>query len=90
MTMLEIMKERLPKEAEIVKVKETTDKYALVVDVEGQTTKGSLAKTCAPDMAEYVVDYTISSIMLCAYCEREDFEKAKFWLEKQREMARYA
>lgn len=86
MTMLEIMKERLPKEAKIVQVKEKSGKYDLVVEVDGKTTKGSLPKTCEPDKVEYTVDFIVCVIMASAYFEQGDLEKAKYWLNKQNEM----
>jgi pentatricopeptide repeat protein len=84
--MLEIMKERLPQEAKIVKVKEKSGRYDLVVEVDGNTTKGSLPKTCEPDKIEYTVDFIIYTVMASAYFEQGDLEKTKYWLNKQHEM----
>ena len=86
MSRLEIMKDRMPKEAVIVKVKEQQSRYDLIVEVDGKTTKGSLPKTCAPNMAERVVDFSICTLMMGAYLGNGNLEKAKFWKDKQDEL----
>lgn len=86
MTMLEIMKDRLPEEAMIVQAKEKQSRFELILEIEGKTAKGSLPKTCSPGMAENVVDFSICTIMMGAYLEHGDLEKAKFWKNKQDEL----
>lgn len=86
MTMLEIMKDRIPKEAVIVQVKEKPSRFELILEVEGKSTKGSLPKTCAPNVAVNVVDFSICTIMMSAYLESGNMEKAKFWKGKQDEL----
>ena len=86
MTMLEIMKNRLPEGAIIVQAKEKPSRFDLIVEVDGITTKGSLPKTCSPNMAENVVDFSICTFMMGAYLESGNFEKAKIWKEKQDEL----
>lgn len=83
MTMLEIMRERVPAGSEITKVAEKQSRYDFVLSVDGGTVKGSLPKACAPGMAENVVDFTICATMMEFYLTRGDLENTKKWKEKQ-------
>lgn len=85
MEMFEIMKSRMPKGLEVVKVWNRTgsDQMKILFSYGGQECVGWLRKTCAPGFAEKNCDYTIFTTMLSMALERHDLPDAKRWKEKQ-------
>lgn len=89
MTMLEILRKRLPNELEIISVKEKRACYEITFGTGGKQVKTSLQKTCAPGMSEKVVDFSICLVMCQASMEAGDLEKAKEWMDKQRRLTNH-
>lgn len=87
MTMLEILRGRVPAEMEITKVSEKQSRYDLMFSVDGVAVKGTLPKTCTPGMAEKVVDFTICTSMMAFYMNRGDLVNANLWKDKQDALA---
>lgn len=86
MTMLDLLKSRLPEGLEIVKVQDRASasqvKIWFVYDgTEGFTT---LQKTCAPGMAEKNCDFSICAAMMGIALDRNDRKMVCEWRDKQR------
>lgn len=80
--MLDVLKDRLIKGLEIVKVKETNSKYAITFRFEGDEATADLPKSCAPGAHDEVADSAIITAMSTIYFFRRDYAKAKEWLDK--------
>lgn len=87
MTMLEILKERLPEGLEIVKVQDRANasQIKLQFSYEGETTFGYLPKACAPGYAERICDQTVCSTMMGIALDRKDLEMVELWHTKLQE-----
>ena len=85
MTMLEIMKERLPEGLEIKKVQNRSNANQIKIwfTYEGLEVIGYLPTTCIPGAAEKVADFTISAAMMEAHMRKGDIEGARAWMVKQ-------
>lgn len=83
MTMLEIMKGRIPAGVELTKATEKPGRYDIVLSVDGMSGKSSLPKTCTPGKAEMVADFAVNAAMMDLYFKTGDKERVKFWLDKQ-------
>lgn len=83
MTMLEIMKERVPAGVDIINVAEKPSKYELILFVDGEKVSCWVPKACTPGSAETVVDFAICTTMIGLYLERGDLKNAKKWKDKQ-------
>lgn len=81
-TMLDILKERLPKRLTIDTVKETNSKYNVEFSFEGESAKAELPKSCAPGCHNEVADYTVITAMSNIYMSRGEYAEAKEWLDK--------
>ena len=86
-TMIDILRERLPKGLEIVKVqnKSNNSQYLIHFSYEGIETVGWLYKTCAPGCAEKNCDFVICSTMMSIGLKRKDLDMCDFWMKKQQE-----
>lgn len=85
MTMLEILKTRLPEGLEIVKTQDRAGSSQMKVwfSYEGIEFMTTLQKVCAPGMAEKNCDFTICVVMVHMAVERQDWAAAKAWMDKQ-------
>ena len=85
MTMLDVLKERLPEGLEIVKVRDraSASQAHILFSYDGTEAEMGLQKTCAPGMAEYNCDFTICAVMQHIFVTREDWTRAKEWMDKQ-------
>lgn len=81
-TMLDVLKDRLIDGLEIVKVKETNNKYAITFRFEDNEAKAGLPKSCSPGAHNKVADSTIITVMSNIYIKCGDYTKAKEWLDK--------
>ena len=84
MTMLDILKKRLPEGLEIAKVIDKAN--AIQIEIwfayRGMKTNCWLSKTCAPGHATRLCDKTIATAMLGFAIQLKDFEMADYWKDK--------
>ena len=80
--MLDILKGRLIDGLEIVRAKETNNKYVITFRFDGDEGRADLAKSCAPGAHNAVADNAIITAISGIYFDRGDFAKAKEWLDK--------
>lgn len=83
MTMLEIMKERLPEGLEIVRVRELAGRSKILFSYDGVEVTGYLPKTCAPGKETNVADFNIHTVMMEARMRKGDIDGAREWMAKQ-------
>ncbi len=81
-TMLDILKERLPKGLTVASVKETNEKYKITFDYQGDRATAELSKVCAPNAHNKNADNAIITAMSNIMLNRGDMESAKEWLDK--------
>jgi hypothetical protein len=89
MTMLDILKERLPEGLTIAKVKDKSNASQIQIWFDYEEVKGVVSwlnKTCAPGCAERVCDATINAAMAGVGLKRKDQEMASYWLGKTMNM----
>ena len=82
MTMLDILKSRLPEGLTIVGQKELSSKYRIEFEYEGTKTTADLSKTCAPGYHERNVDATVVTAMTAIFMDKGDYTRAKEWMGK--------
>ena len=82
MTMLDVLKTRLPKGLSIIKEKEMSSKYIITFQYEEQIVKAELRKCTAPKMENKNCDFTICTAMSSIFINKKDLAKAKEWLDK--------
>ena len=80
--MLDVLKERLVDGLTIKSVKETTAKYSICFEYEGDETVVALPKSCAPGCSGEVADHSVITAMSAIFMNRGDYTKAKEWLDK--------
>ena len=85
MTMLDIMKGRLPEGLEIAAVKERTSRFEIAFTCKGEQVKGYLPKACQPGYGEKIADFTICAAMMEVGLRTNNMEMAKDWMRKQNE-----
>lgn len=85
MEMLEIMKSRMPKGLEVIRIwdRNGSDQIKILFSYEGHQHYGWLRKTCTPGFAEKNCDFSICTVMIGIALERNDLEMVKHWKEKQ-------
>ncbi len=81
MTMLEILKSRLPDDLRIVAHKEAVSKYKISFEYEGTQTTTELPKTCLPGCQNEVADYIVRTAMSTILMKKGDYKRAKAWLD---------
>ena len=89
MTMLDILKDRLPDGLEIVKIKDRAGRsqIEIVFSYARTETIGWLYKTCVPGKESNVCDFTIYAAMTAIALKKGDMEMAKHWAQKEHERA---
>ena len=86
MDMLELLKQRLPAELTITKVKGRTssNQIEITFDCQGREVRGWLNKVCAPGFAESVCDKVIYNALISAALDRNDMKSATKYYELMR------
>lgn len=83
MTMLDILKARLPDGLTITSVKERSSKHLVQFAYKGENLsgQGELVKTCVPGKENMVCDTTIQVAMTGFMLDKGDLEGAKYWMD---------
>ena len=84
MTVLEILKKRLPEGLEIAKVidKANSSQIEIWFSYRGMKTNCWLSKTCAPGHAARLCDKVVATAMLGFAIQLKDIEMADYWKDK--------
>ena len=82
MTMLDVLKGRLPRGLEIVKAKLSGGYYKLLFRYEGAERPGDLPTTCVPGKEKRLCDVILATAMTGFFAERGDVEAAVHWFRK--------
>lgn len=81
-SIVDVLKERLPKELNIKDIKEFKSLYRIIFEYNGSETKCSLTKYYALGCENQVVDDAINLAMATILMEQGDYQKAKEWHNK--------
>lgn len=84
-TMLDVLKERLPEGLEIKATKEKSSKYEVTFVFDGVEEKAELPKTCAPAYQNETADSTVRTAMSAIYIKKGDYAEAQAWLHEERQ-----
>ncbi len=82
--MVEILKKRLPKGLEIVKIKNQTNRSQVEItfSYNGKEKKEWLHKVCEIGFENRICDRTVSNVMAAFALDNNDLETAKYWIDK--------
>lgn len=80
--MLEIFKSVLVEGMQIVKTKETSDKYKITVKFLNTTTVVDLNKTCTPTYELQYCKGAVATALSSIYLDLKDIAHTRFWLDR--------
>ena len=89
MTMLDILRNRLPDGLTITEAKEKPSKYIVKFAYNGEALsgQGELMKACTPGKENAICDTTIQVIMTGLMLDKGDVEGAKHWMDYAKRMS---